>query len=219
MFKKLFLLSTLLLFSFFSLARAESAESVDALLRHPGDPIAGNKRGEITVVEFYDFQCEHCMNMGPVIGEIIAANPNVRFVFKDVPAHGPLSDFASRAALAAQKQGKYYQFIHAMMASNQALSQENVVAVADSVGLNIRKLKNDMYKKSVTQQLRSNFETGRAINLSGTPAFYFARSDAKDSENINYVIGEMSKNDMQKAIDSVAKQPAQQAQPHETPQQ
>src|SRR5689334_12549783 len=92
-------LGLLCLFSF-----AVKAESVNALFHQNSDPVAGNPKGKVTVVEFFDYQCSHCMTMAPVIEAIIKNNPNVRVVFKDFPIRGPVSEFAAKAALAANKQ-------------------------------------------------------------------------------------------------------------------
>jgi protein-disulfide isomerase len=108
------------LFIFFALVATINAFAAGGLLYRAGDPIAGNPKGKVTLVEFFDYQCGHCIDMAPVIGEIIKANPNVRVIFKEFPIRGPVSDYAARAALAANKQGKYYQFSHA----NIKLAQE-----------------------------------------------------------------------------------------------
>ena len=120
----------LLSLSFYLLALlsfAVKAQSANELLHQSHDPIAGNPKGNVTVVEFFDYQCSHCMSMAPVIAAIIQANPNVRVVFKDLPIRGAMSEFAARAALAANKQGKYYSLNHALLSANQPLTEDFVL--------------------------------------------------------------------------------------------
>ena len=65
-----------------------------ALFKQDNDPTAGNPKGIVTIVEFFDYQCPHCVDMAPVTEAIIKANSNVRYVFKEFPIRGPVSDFA-----------------------------------------------------------------------------------------------------------------------------
>ena len=203
MLRKILLSFSLGLLFLFSLA--VKAESVNALLHASNDPVAGNPKGKITVVEFFDYQCGHCMSMAPVIASIIKNNPNVRVVFKDFPIRGPVSEFAARAALAANKQGKYYEFNHALLTANQPLTEQSILEIAKSTGLNIKQLKKDMDSKAVENQLKANFNLALNLKLTGTPAFFISKTDAKDSSNINFILGEMSQSELQSAIDNASK--------------
>ena len=169
------------------------------LLHQPNDPVAGNPNGKISVVEFFDYQCPHCVDMAPVIEGVIKANPDIRIVFKEFPIRGPLSDLAARAALAANKQGKYYQFSHALLTSNQPLSEELIYKTAEKVGLNVDQLKKDINDPTISEQLKNNTKLAQDLKLFGTPAFFIGKTDAKN--NINYVPGQMDQNQMQTAID------------------
>ena len=101
----------------------------EALFNQSNDPIAGNPNGKITVVEFFDYQCPHCTTMAPVMADVIKANPDVRVVYKEFPIRGPMSEMASRAALAANKQGKYMVLSHALLTSTQPLSEEVIFSL------------------------------------------------------------------------------------------
>lgn len=194
-----FLFASLLL----TFAFAAKAESVDALFHRSNDPVVGNPTGSVTVVEFFDYQCSHCSNMAPVISAIIKANPNVRFIFKDYPIRGALSQFAARAAVAANYQGKYFEFNHALLSTNKSLSQESILDIAKSVGLDIEKMKKDMKSKKVTSQLNENINLARDLKISGTPSFYVGKTNAKSQREINYVLGEMSATELQDAINKI----------------
>lgn len=185
------------------LSSAVYAQTASTLL-HGNDPVAGNPRGNITIVEFFDYQCSHCIHMAPVISAIIKNNPDVRIVFKEYPIRGPLSEFASRAALASNLQGKYYSFNHALLTSNEPLTQTNILTIAKQIGLNISQLKKAMYSNTVNNQLRTNQQLAQQLKIQGTPAFYFAKS--KNSQKVTSVLGSMTQSDMQKVIDHVRQQ-------------
>lgn len=174
-----------------------------ALFHQANDPIAGNSKGKITIVEFFDYQCQHCIDMAPVIAETIKANPDVRIVYKDFPIRGPVSEFAARAALAANKQGKYYDFSHALLTTNKPLTQDLVLQIAKEKGLNIEKLKKDMNDKSVNDVLQSNMKLAKDLKLFGTPAFFIGKTDANGE--INYIPGQINQKPLQDLIDKTSK--------------
>lgn len=184
----------------FSFSLAVHAEPTNALFRQGNDPVAGNPNGKITVVEFFDYQCGHCVSMAPVISAIIKANPDVRVVFKELPIRGTTSQFASRAALAAKKQGKYYAFSHALMMTNEPLNQTTIMEIAQKTGLNVVKLKKDMNDKSTYQQLNANMKLAEDLQISGTPAFFIGKTNATNSQDVTFRLGEMSQSELQDAI-------------------
>lgn len=199
---------SLVLFTFgllFSLSFAVKAQTVTGLFHNPGDPVAGNPKGKVTVVEFFDYQCSHCVNMLSVMDAIIKTNPDVHIVFKEFPIRGPISEFAARAALAANKQGKYIQFNHALFMTNLMLTEETVLQIAKSTGLNMTKLKKDMSNSSIYNQLNHNLKLAHNLNVTGTPAFFIGKTNAKEAHNINSVLGEMSQSEMQDVINNAVK--------------
>lgn len=173
----------------------------EPLFHSKNDPMTGNANGKITVVEFFDYQCPHCVDMAPVIEGIVKANPDVRIVFKEFPIRGPLSESAARAALAANKQGKYYEFSHALLLSKEPLTQESILETAKKVGVNVDQLKKDMTDKSVDEQLKANIKLAQDLKLFGTPAFFIGKTDAKAPGSVNYIPGQMDQNQMQSMID------------------
>lgn len=172
----------------------------DKLFHQANDPVAGNPNGKVTVVEFFDYQCPHCVDMAPVIEGIIKANPDVRVVFKDFPIRGPVSEFAAKAALAANKQGKYYEFNHALLTSKtQPLTQDAVIGIAKNVGLNVDQLQKDMNDSSINDQLKATMKLAQDLKLFGTPALFIGKTDTKT--NVNYVPGQMNQQQLQDMID------------------
>jgi protein-disulfide isomerase len=182
----------------------QSASSFAKELFHQAnDPVVGNANGKITVVEFFDYQCGHCIEMAPVITEILKSNPDVRVVYKEFPIRGPVSEFASRAALAANKQGKYKEFSHTILTAGKPLTTEFILDSAKNVGLDVNKLKKDMDDKSIKDQVQANIELAKNLKLFGTPAFFVGKSDATNKDNVDYVPGRVDQAQMQAAIDKV----------------
>lgn len=174
----------------------------DKLFHASNDPVAGNPNGKVTVVEFFDYQCPHCLDMAPVIEGIIKANPDVRVVFKDFPIRGPVSEFAAQAALAANKQGKYYDFSHALLtATTQPLTNDAVMTIAKNAGLNVDQLQKDMKDGSITDQLKATMKLAQDLKLFGTPAIFIGKTDASGANSIMYVPGQMNQKQLQDAID------------------
>ncbi|MCC6716406.1 MAG: DsbA family protein [Acetobacteraceae bacterium] len=151
--------------------RGVIAELGQALTRTPGDPVAGNPKGDVTVVEFYDVRCPYCRRMVPVIAELIRRDPGVRVVYKDFPILGPASTLGARALLAAHKQGGYLKLHTALMTGAPNLDQDALRGMADRVGLDWDRLQRDMGDPDIMGRINANLALGRRLDLQGTPAY------------------------------------------------
>lgn len=171
---------------------------VNALFHQAKDPVAGNPNGNITVVEFFDYQCPHCVDMAPVLEAVTKSNPNVRIIYKEFPIRGPMSEYASRVALAANMQGKYMPVHLALLTANQPLTPESIMALAKNAGADVDKIKADMNSKAVDEQIKSNTKLAQDLKLFGTPAFFIGKSNTKDK--VTYVPGQMNQAQMEKSI-------------------
>jgi protein-disulfide isomerase len=181
------------------------ADTIGTLLNGTNDPIIGNKKGQITVVEFFDYQCSHCSNMAPILKNIVKKNPNVRLVLKEFPILGPLSEYAARAALAANKQGKYSSFNHSLMTTRYTLTESTINDIAKNNGVNISQLKKDMSSNTITNQINTNFKLGRELGLNGTPVFFIGKTNANSVDELHFITGEASQTKLQNIIDNVNK--------------
>lgn len=177
-----------------------ASKFVNALFNQASDPVAGNASGKITVVEFFDYQCPHCVDMNPTLQDLMKNNSNVRVVFKEFPIRGPLSEFAARAALAANLQGKYMAFHDALMKAPQPYTQDAILTIAKNNGLDVDKLKTDMNSATVTGQIQANMKLGQDLKLLGTPAFFIGKSNAKSSTALLYIPGQMTIEQLNDAI-------------------
>lgn len=143
----------------------------DEILRDPASPVAGNPDGDVVVVEFFDYRCPYCKQVAERVIDIAKKDGKVKVVFKEFPILGPESVFASRAALAAQRQGRYVEFHVALMRVKERLNDELTMRVAQSVGLDVEKLKKDMASPEISRYLEKNTDLAEELNIRGTPAF------------------------------------------------
>jgi len=143
----------------------------DEFLNDPAAPIGGNPRGDVTVVEFFDYRCVHCRNVAPVLKKLVREDANIRVVYKEFPILGPDSLVAARAALAARGQGKYLVFHDALMSAPSPVTAAAVMAIAAKVGLDTARLEKDMASPAILGTLQKNKELAQAVGIQGTPAF------------------------------------------------
>lgn len=179
---------------------ANAASILDSLFHSSHDPVGGNPNGKVTIVEFFDYQCAHCINMASTMQSISKNHPDVRIVFKEYPIRGPMSELASRAALAANMQGKYTRFNHALLTTNENLNENSILAIAKANGLDVKKLKTDMNSPQVKDIIKANFALAKELGIAGTPAFFIGKTNAANTEDVSFVLGEMTQADIQKAI-------------------
>jgi protein-disulfide isomerase len=153
-------------------AQAAAIAKVTELLRDANAPVIGDPNAAVTIVEFFDYQCSFCKAAEPRIEALLKENKNVKLVLKEFPILTPESRVATKAALAAVKQGKYAAFHQAMMLHKGQLKIENVWDYAAQVGLDVARLKKDMDSPEIADQIISNFNLARALKISVVPGFF-----------------------------------------------
>lgn len=135
------------------------------------DYVAGNPDGDVTMVEFFDYNCGWCKKGLPEVRALLDEDKNLRFVLKEYPIFGGDSDYASMAAIASKKQGKYWEFHLAMLGHEGKVTRETVDALAAEVGLDVARLQADMKSPEVAEVIRKNHELASSLYITGTPAF------------------------------------------------
>ena len=143
----------------------------DRLERDPGSHVGGNPEGDVTIVEFFDYRCPYCKRDLPILRELLAEDPNLRIVYKEFPILGPDSVVASRAAIAARKQGKYHAFHVALMKSRGKLTEQTIAQIATETGLDWTRLQVDMQDSSIMAIIRDNRALAQALDITYTPGF------------------------------------------------
>jgi protein-disulfide isomerase len=147
------------------------AQRLDILAGDPAAPVIGNPKAPITIIEFFDYTCPYCKAVEPKLEALIARDRRVKLVLKEFPILAPVSLVATRAALAARKQGKYRAFHNAMMRYQGLLTQMDILDMAKASGMNIARMKRDMDGADVSDQIISVFNQARGIRIFQTPAF------------------------------------------------
>lgn len=174
-------------------AKAGLSSLRSELENDPSSPVAGNPKGNVTIVEFFDYRCGFCKKALPTIMELLKTDGNIRYVFREYPILGEESQVAARAALAVWSidKEKYMPFHSALMSSKGGLSEPKVFSIAAEVGVDIAKLRTAISDPSIEKILKRNYELAEALGINGTPAFIIG-------DNISP--GFMSLEAMQKAV-------------------
>jgi protein-disulfide isomerase len=147
------------------------AENAKEIYRHPDAPVAGNPKGDITVVEFFDYNCGYCKRGFHNIRELIEKDGNVRVVFKELPILSKDSEEAAKIALAARAQGKYWELHQALIESKGRVTEASALETAGKLGFDVAKLKADKDSEAVKAELARVEALARKMNITGTPHF------------------------------------------------
>ena len=126
--------------------------------------------GDVTVIEFFDYNCGYCRRTLPDLVKLVENEPNIKVQFMEYPILAPESKDASRVAIAAAKQGKYFEFHKAMFVINRA-SKDSALKVAEQLGLDMARLKADMASPETDALLSQIAEAGKQMFIDGTPTF------------------------------------------------
>ena len=149
----------------------EAQDKAGAALVARRRDILENPKGDVSLVEFFDYRCPYCKQVEPSLEGLLGEDHQLRLVYKEMPVLGPASVVAAHAALAARNQGKYDAFHRAMMAAKGQIDEATVFKVAGSVGLDIDRLKRDMAAPEVEHAITANLDLADALDIRGTPGF------------------------------------------------
>lgn len=153
-------------------ARADVLTNQRNLLElDPNAPVLGNLDGDVTVVEFFDYNCPYCRRAMDVVQGLLDDDPDVRLVYREWPILGEGSVFAAKAALAAREQGKYEAFHWALMSMNGRAEEASVMRVAAEVGLDVDRLRRDMEAPEIQEHLVTSMNLAQSLGFNGTPSF------------------------------------------------
>ena len=143
----------------------------EILLNDPNAPVLGNPDGDVTVVEFFDYNCPYCRRVKPSVEALLEQDKNVRLVYREWPILGEGSVFAARAALASREQGKYEEFHWALMGMHGRAEEPSVMRIAEEVGLDLNRLRQDMESKEIDEHFATSVRLTKELGISGTPGF------------------------------------------------
>ena len=163
---------------------------------NPDTPVLGNPKGDVTIIEFFDYQCGYCKMANTAVKDALAKDKNLRFVAKEYPILGEASVLATRAALASVKQGKYEKLHDALMTNRGAMDESAIMDMAKKAGLDTARLKSDMQDKHIDTIISENQALGQELEVRGTPLFIIGDEIRPGAMNLE---------DLQKAVENVRK--------------
>ena len=143
------------------------------VLRDPDIPAAGNPDGDITIVEYFDYNCPYCRKIAPEIRQVVQDDGKVRLVLKDWPILGPVSVVASRMALAAKYQDKFIQAHDALIGVSSKLTEPRIGELLAGAGIDVERLTRDLAAngKAIDAIVARNGDQAMAFGFKGTPSF------------------------------------------------
>lgn len=147
--------------------------SESSILRDPAAPSTGNAKGDITIVEYFDYQCPYCKKVNPDLAKVVRDDGHVRLVFKDWPIFGNVSVYAARLALASRYQDKYAEAHDALISLPEKLTEEKVHATLSAAGIDVERARQDLaaHQEAIDAVLARNHQQAVALGFQGTPAF------------------------------------------------
>lgn len=157
--------------------------------------VLGNPDGKLTLVEFTDFACPYCRASAHDVEKLIARNPDLKVVVRQLPIIGPMSEPSSRMGLAAAMQGKFEPFYRAMFGGARP-SPESIEAAANAAGLDMAAAQSAARGEQATAELRKNLGLAQQLQIDGTPAFVIGDQ---------LVRGAVGQEGLQSAIDAARK--------------
>ena len=182
------------------LAKAEAAQNAlkdmqSGLTNSKIDPIGGNVDGELTIVEFFDYNCGYCKRASSTLTSLKKKNPNLRVIYKEWPILAPSSETAARVSLAVNLLfPERYEELHLAFMNSSSLGSDNAIwAVVDKLKLDRKAIESNLNHEVVNQHLANTTAQARALGLSGTPAFVVGTEVIK---------GALPESEIQKVIDA-----------------
>jgi protein-disulfide isomerase len=157
--------------------RIVPAQVAAALAARPQTSAAGNPDGDVTIVEFLDYNCPFCKKTAPELQKLLVSDGQVRILYKEWPIFGDVSEYAARSALAAQWQGKFLAAHDALINASALDESAQVDTVLKLAGVDLGRLADDRTRHAadIDEALARNAREARALGLSGTPGFVVGR--------------------------------------------
>jgi protein-disulfide isomerase len=147
------------------------SQNADAIFRSPVSHVAGNPNGDVSVVEFFDYNCSYCRRSLPDVLKLISEDGKVRLVLKELPILSNDSVAAAKLALAANKQSKYFEMHQKLFSESGKADKDKALRIAKELGLDIDQLQKDAQDPDIKKALDESVDLARKLDLKGTPLF------------------------------------------------
>lgn len=149
------------------------SENKDKIFQSPMDAVFGNPKGDVTIVEFFDYNCGYCKKALPDMDALLKSDPNLRFVMKEFPILGPDSTRAHLVAKAFKTlvPDRYLEFHRDLLGSEGRATEESAMAIAVKLGADEEKVRETMKQPEIATAFRTNFELANSLSITGTPSY------------------------------------------------
>src|SRR5271170_2379484 len=156
-------------------ARTTIKDNNATLFNSPHEVVLGNPQGNVTMVEFFDYNCAFCKRALPDMMTLLKNDPNLKFVLKEFPVLGPGSVEAAHVAVAARMQDpsgkKYIEFHQKLLGGRGEVDKARALAVAKEVGFDMARIEKDMDSDEVKATIDEDMKLADALGVSGTPTY------------------------------------------------
>ncbi|MEM6463323.1 MAG: DsbA family protein [Pseudomonadota bacterium] len=154
-------------------ARQVIADSRDVIFNSPNNIVLGNPEGDVTIVEFFDYNCGFCKRAMKDMEEIIANDPNVRFILKEFPILGEDSVAAHRVSVAVLRVAPetYEAFHFELLGGRERATEARAIEVATNLGVDEEALRAAMADETIDESFRESYELADSLGISGTPSY------------------------------------------------
>ncbi|HLO77073.1 MAG TPA: DsbA family protein [Magnetospirillum sp.] len=170
-------------------AEADAKKAIEArkdeVFNAKDDPVFGNAKGDVVLVEFFDYNCPYCKVVVEPMLDAVKNDGKSRVVFKEMPILSEDSVTAARVALAAKKQGKYEEVHRAFMKFRGKLDEKAIFRLAGDAGANVDLLKKEMMAPEIDAQLKKNVELAHALDIASTPSFVIADANGNAARTLS----------------------------------
>jgi protein-disulfide isomerase len=141
------------------------------IFRPAGSPVVGNAKGDVTVIEFFDYNCPYCKKAFTEVAQLVDKDKQVKLILKEFPILSKGSEEAAKVALAAKLQGKYWEFHRAIQEAQGQTNEASALRIAEKLGLDMAKLKRDMASAEVKREIDETRALATKLGIQGTPHF------------------------------------------------
>jgi len=163
----------------------EGAKSHATALFKEAEPlVAGNPKGDVTIIEFFDYRCPYCKQVTADLATLLKQDGNIRLVLKEFPILSAESGMAAKAAIASTAQGKYWDFHMALMNAEE-LSEELIFKLAKDTGIDVARLKKDMADPKINKRLAETDDLAKKLGVNSTPTFFVGDEPMAGAQSLN----------------------------------
>ena len=162
------------------------AAAATVLLGESGGSRTGATSADVVLVEFFDYNCPYCKRLAPALQSLLQLDTRVAVIYKDWPILGETSVYASRMALAAEWQGKYLTVHNALISGPRLTSAAQVDAALQTLGLDLKKLKQDeaTHSADIDERLARIDAQAHALGIRGTPGLFVGRQPVAGNADV-----------------------------------